>query len=51
MDNPKADKPLYKGQSKSTIVYTLYIITSKRGQPLYSGQKAGIVITITWSLD
>ena len=34
-DAPKEDKPLDKRQS---IVYR---ITSKRGQPLYKGQKAG----------
>ncbi len=34
MNLPTKDKP-------STLVYTLYKITSERGQPLYKGQNAG----------
>ncbi len=39
-DTPREDTPLNKGQTKSILVYTLYIykITSERGQPLYKGQ-------------
>ncbi len=41
-DTPKEDKPPNKGQTKSTLdIYTLYKITSERGQPLYKGQNAG----------
>ena len=35
---PKEDKSPFKGQSKSTIVYTLYKITSESGQPLCNGK-------------
>ena len=39
----KPVKPPYKGQSKSTVacIWTLFKITSKRGQPLYKGSNAG----------
>ena len=41
-DTLKEDKPLNKGQSKKYLcIYTLYEITSKRGQPLYKGQEDG----------
>ncbi len=38
-DTPKEDKPLNKGQTKSTVAY--YTLHSERGQPRYKGQKAG----------
>ncbi len=37
-DTPREDKPPNKGQTKSTLVYTLH---TERGQPLYKGQNAG----------
>ena len=40
-DTPKEDKPPSKGHTICTLVYTLYKITSERGQPLYKGQMGG----------